>query len=185
MKPITNKDIIVAAPEQYRDLARKLSHEMAMKTGLDVSYWTIKQYETHEFELGSARCVILLGNPDENNLTKDYLPIIGDKLKNRAGACFGYDGSKAVVFGEGKLDQFEEFQKLVQELKKHSLTTSVLVIFSSITGVLYFTALVYAAWKLLSNKAKQEKLRRSQTEVAIALFLTNDFDQMAGINKKD
>jgi hypothetical protein len=112
MKAITNNDILVVAPDPYRYLARKLSHEIAKKTGLNAAYWTIKQYEDNEFQVGAARYVILLGNPDENPLTKDYLPTIGKNLINRYGACYGYDGSKAVVFGEGNLDQNESFQKL-------------------------------------------------------------------------
>jgi len=185
MKTITNKDIIVVAPEQYRDLARKLSHEIAKKTGLDGSYWTIKQYEDNEFQIGAARYVILLGNSDENTLTKDYLPIIGEKLINRSGACFGYDGSKAVVYGEGRLDQFEEFLKVILELKDNPKTAGVTVVFSSILGVMFLSGLVYSTWKVLSNKNKRMRLLRSQTEIASTLFLTETFDEMAGIKKKD
>jgi hypothetical protein len=185
MATITNKDIIVVAPEQYRDLARKLSHEIAKKTGLNGAYWTIKQYEDNEFLVGAARYVILLGNSDENNLTKDYLPIVGVKLINRAGACFGYDGSKALVFGEGKLDQAEDFHKLLKEVMDNPKTTAAMLIFSPSVWYIIWLGLTYWLYKYFDDQAKRKKLRRSQTEVALTLFLTETFDQMAGIMKTE
>jgi len=184
MKTITDRDIIVVAPDQYRDIARKLSHEIAKKTGLDGSFWTIKQYQDNEFQVGAARYVILLGNADENNLTKDYLPIVGDKLINRAGACFGYDGSKALVFGEGKLEQAEDFQKLLTGLMAYPAKAAIVSIFFSFRSSISLS-LGYLVYKYLSDQAKRRKLRKSQTEVAATLFLAETLDEMAGIKKAD
>ena len=191
---LTNKDVIVVAPNQYKDLARKLSHEISKKGGFNGACWTIKDYEDNEYQVGSVCPVILLGNADENKLTKDYLPLVGDQLLNRAGACFGYDGSKAVIFGEGKLEQVEDFQKLFKELLSTRPTAVMLAQFTILAAILgpvgipiaaLQTALARVFYKTLDNRAKKQKLLRHQTEVAVTLFLTDKFDQMVGIKKTD
>ena len=189
---LTNKDVIVVAPNQYKDLARKLSHEISKKGGFNGACWTIKDYEANEYQVGSLCPVILLGNADENKLTKDYLPLVGDKLQNRAGACFGFDGSKGVVFGEGKLEQVEDFQKLFKELLSTRQTAVLLVSFTILAAILGPVGISIAAlsaafgkvfYKTMDNRTKKQKLLRHQTEVAVTLFLTVAFDRMVGIKK--
>lgn len=187
---LTNKGIIIVAADQYKDLARKLQFEISKKE-IKAQFLTVKQFEATEPTLSGTQYVILLGNSDENTLTKAYLPIIGAKLTNRAGACFGYDGSKALVFGEGKLDQVEEFKNLVEELTSHPKMAGALAIFLStfFTGLgvltLTFAPFIYLSSKFIGYQAKKRKLLRHQTEVALSLFLIESFDQMAGIKKAD
>jgi hypothetical protein len=100
------KNIIIVAPEQYQDLARKITHEISKQPGFTAAYWTIKHYADNEFQLTGNQYAVLMGNLDENRFTKDYLQVINN-LKNLAGACYGYDGAKAVIFGDGKLVKLE------------------------------------------------------------------------------
>lgn len=94
------KEIIIVAPDAYKDCARALAHHISKQPGCNGAVWTIKQYEANEYQLGGNRYVLLMGNSEENGLTKDFLAVISN-LQNLAGACHGYDGAKAVVFGEG------------------------------------------------------------------------------------
>ncbi|MDD2557198.1 MAG: hypothetical protein PHH87_02790 [Desulfuromonas sp.] len=108
-----SKEIIVVSPDQYKDLARKLSHKISKVPGCNGAFWSIKQFGDNEFQLGGNRYAIFMGNADENSLTNDFLPVITN-ISNQAGACYGFDGTKAVTFGEGKLEQKEAFKDVLK-----------------------------------------------------------------------
>jgi hypothetical protein len=108
------KEIIIVAPEQYQGLARKITHEISKQPGYNGAYWTIKHYADNEFLVGGNRYVVLMGNPDENRFTKDYLQVINN-LQNEAGVCYGFDGVKAVVFGEGKIEEENKFKEVIKK----------------------------------------------------------------------
>lgn len=68
-----SKEIIVVAPDQYKDLARKLSHQISKVPGCNGAFWNIKQFEDNEFQLRGNRYAIFIGNCDEKSLTNDFL----------------------------------------------------------------------------------------------------------------
>ena len=178
----TTKEIIVVAPDQYRGLARKLAHRISKTNGCNGAFWNIKQFEGNEFQLGGNRYAIFMGNPDENPLTKDFL-LVTNEIKNQAGACFGFDGTKAVVFGEGKLKQMEEFKEVH---KKIAATLAGLTVGATIA--MTFVAFLPIAWILapyLLRKNIQKRLRAEQTKAALTLFLTEHFDNWAGLTKEE
>jgi hypothetical protein len=218
------KEIIVVAPDQYKDIGRKLSHDISKVNGCNGALWSIKQFEDNEFQLGGNRHVIFIGNKNENHLVKDFIEVISN-INNKAGACFGFDGAKAVVFGEGKLEQEEEFKKISQETAC-VLAASVATGYAVSVGVAAAgsaatagaatagTALIAAegaatvaaapllipvgvtiaasavvllpAWyltKSISRKKKEHLLRAEQAKVALALFMTEHFDNWVGLEK--
>jgi len=93
--------IIVIAPNLYMDIARTLSHEISKLSGYTSSVWTIRHYVEKECKLNGNQYAILIGNPTENRLTKDFLSIINN-LNNQEGACYGFNGSKAVIFSDSQ-----------------------------------------------------------------------------------
>lgn len=109
--------IIVVTPEDYKPLARKLVHGISKHSEHDGTVWDIKQYEDSETTNSSFQYVIFLGNVNENKFTKDYLDIF-DNIENKDGACYGYDGKKAIIFGEGDLSKKESFEKAQKERMK-------------------------------------------------------------------
>ena len=176
------KEIIVVAPEQYKALARKLAHEISRAPGCNGAVWTIKHYEENEFQLGGNRYAILMGNSEENPVTKDFLPLITN-LSNQAGACFGFDGSKAVVFGEGKLEQVKDFKELIKTCTANSVRAAIAVPLVFILPLWPFLPYILGPMYFW-NKGKQErKLRMEQTKAALTLFLTKHFDDWIGVKK--
>ena len=184
------KEIIIVAPEQYQDLARKITHEISKQPGFNGAYWTIKHYADNEFQLGGNRYVVLMGNPDENRFTKDYLPVITN-LQNKAGVCYGFDGVKAVIFGEGKLEQEKDFKEVLKKCAGLgaagtaglSVGATLAVGFVPlITSILWPAAVVYY---LVYRSAKAKKLRQDQTKAALTLFMAECFDDWAGIIKTE
>ena len=184
------KEIIVVSPDQYNDLARRLTHEISKVPGCNGAFWSIKQFEDNEFQLGGNRYVIFIGNSDENAITKDFLSVISD-VKNQSGACCGFDGTKAVVFGEGKLDQIEYLKDVLSESEANaartktlgaSMATTILVSLP-ISWALLGSSGVFAYKFIVLRKKKEKELRKEQTKVALNLFLTNDFDKWIGIEE--
>ncbi|MCC1497935.1 hypothetical protein [Alcanivorax sp. 1008] len=179
------KQIIVVAPKQYKDLARKLAHNISKQPGYSCTFWTVVHYEQNEFSVASSQHVILIGNEEENSVTKSLISEIGN-IKNKAGACFGFDGSKAVVFGTGELEQGEEFKSLV-------VATSALINEKEDSGSMgKLLAKQYLAvalvpgiglMKLVSMIGRQKRLRLSQTNTALTLFLDEMFDKWVGIDE--
>lgn len=185
------KEIIVVSPDQYKDLARKLSHEISKVSGCNGAFWNIKQFEDNEFQLGGNRYAIFIGNADENSVTKDFLSVIKN-INNQAGACYGFDGAKAVIFGEGKLDQKKEFKDV---LKKSADIAAGVGTFSSVGAGIAATsgAFLPISWILLPGtififsyflrKKMEKELRTEQTKAALTLFLAANFDKWIGLEK--
>jgi hypothetical protein len=185
------KEIIVVAPEQYQDLARKITHQISKQPGYNGAYWTIKHYADNEFQLGGNRYVVLVGNPDENHFTKDYLQVISN-LRNQAGACYGFDGVKAVIFGEGRLEQENDFKEVLKKKCASlgvagtaglSVGAALAVGFAPfVTSILWPAAVVYY---FVNRSSRIKKLRQDQTKAALTLFMAECFDDWAGIRKTE
>lgn len=183
---VTNKEIIVVASEEYTEFARKISHEISKIEGCNGANWTIKQFEDNEFQLGGDRYAIFIGNSDENKLTKDFLPVISN-LKNRAGVFYGFDGTKAVAFGKGDLDQEKEFKKV---LKEATVVTGATTVGAGIMGafiigfpLLWSIMPGYFLFAYFNKKKREKNLRKEQTKTALTFFMSEHFDKWAGIEQ--
>ena len=185
-----NKEIIVVSPDHYKDLARKVSHEISKMPGFNAAYWNIKQFEDNEFQLGGNRYAIFIGNSEENSLTNDFVQVIKN-ITNEGGACYGFDGTKAVIFGEGNLDQIKEFNEV---LKKSAIIAAgksgLATLGAGIAGAsivllptLFVTGPSLILYQYFQRKKKMKELRTEQTKAALTLFLANNFDTWVGINK--
>jgi len=182
---VTNKEIIVVASEEYTEFARKISHEISKLEGCNGANWTIKQFEDNEFQLGGDRYAIFIGNSDENKLTKDFLPVISN-LKNKAGVSYGFDGSKAVAFGEGNLDQIKEFKKVHKEATAlASVATLGAGIISALIIGPFSIIPSYFLFASFNKKKREKKLRKEQTKTALTFFMAEHFDKWVGIEKEE
>lgn len=187
------KEIMVVSPDQYKDMARRLSHEISKVPGCNGANWNVKQYEDNEFQLGGNRYAIFIGNSEENTLTRDFLQVI-KKTTNQAGACFGYDGTKAVVFGEGKLEQLEDFKDVFKKSNAILAEKAPVNVGAGIAGAaiafgslpLFFISVPLAIIvNYISSRHKREKeLRTEQTKAALTIFLTEHFDKWIGLESK-
>jgi hypothetical protein len=172
----SKNEVIVVAPEKYKDIARTLTHEIYKRHGVNTFLWDIQQYEKKECELNAGKYVLLIGNEKENSLTKCFLPVI-KSMSEMVGACYGYDCSKALVFGRGDLEQKNKFIEYLEVYKgenkyKWWILTGVLGSFFPLSILGYF----------LGKKEKElEKLCTAQTAVAIELFMENHFEKWVGI----
>ena len=187
------KEIIVVSPSQYWDLARMLTHKISKAPGCNGLLWKIKRFEDNECQIGGNHYVLFIGNSDENVITKDFLPVIKN-VNNQAGACYGFDGTKAVAFGEGKLEQYDAFQGIVKKsldiAEKASASSNVgadiAVAFRAMlpSPILLLFDFILRKKKDKDKRIKKEKeLRKEQTEVALTLFLAEHFDNWIGLKK--
>lgn len=191
MNFLTNKNIVIVAPDQYRDLARRFSHNISKKNGFKAAYFTIKQYNNNDKLIPDTQLAIFIGNKDENELTNDYLPIIQSKSDyNLAGLFYGTDFPKAIIFGEGKLDQVDEFKKLFKKVKNSdvkidgqnsNLKDTYSFAIALISGGLIGLAAM-GIYKLFTKKKKEKILRKLQTELATILFLNNELNKWLNID---
>lgn len=116
-----------------------------------------------------------------NRFTKDYLQVINN-LQNQAGACYGYDGVKAVIYGEGKLEQEKDFKEILKKCSAVSVSgIAVNTIGYTILGTLApllapFLGSAALVYYLVNRSAKAKKLRQEQTNAALILFLAECFD---------
>ncbi|HIJ88046.1 MAG TPA: hypothetical protein HPP97_10270 [Desulfuromonadales bacterium] len=162
------KNIIIVAPEQYQDLARKITHEISKQPGFTAAYWTIKHYADNEFQLTGNQYVVLMGNSDENRFTKDYLQVINN-LKNFAGAFYGYDGAKAVIFGDGKLVLLEN-----KEATSHFLELLFSHLDKQATKILSDANIGFPVDKLVAISKKSLINHINDTDEPVDVKLTED-----------
>ena len=186
------KEILVVAPGQYKDFAAQLAGNISKQPGCKGVLCTPKQYESKAFPLGGSRLAILIGDGDENPATKASLAGIRN-LRNDAGACFGFDKTTAVAFGEGKLEQREDFQKV---LEKCAAILAGAEGFSSLGVSLAAGSIIFMPKNILMpglvrlaakvRKSEWEKrLKAEQTKAALTLFLAKHARAWAGLTKKN
>jgi hypothetical protein len=159
------KPIKVVAPEKYKALARIICHEMSKNPSCTSAFWTLKQFEDNESISPGNSYALFVGNPDENSLTKDFLPII-EPLTDTSGACFGFDGPRAVIFGRGDLDEESSF---LEAWRSFDLPFSVWDFIFPYFGI----------GKLFSRKARdserEHRLLNYQTKFAWHQFFETEF----------
>ncbi len=102
------KRVLVIYPDEYEELAFVLQHKLSKLDAFDAAAWTVDHYKQNLPTLSARTNVIFLGGSEENRYSKIYLSQIKN-IVNKCGACFGRDGSKAVVYGEGSLEQLKAF----------------------------------------------------------------------------
>lgn len=186
------KEILVVAPGRYKDFAAQLAENISKQSGCKGTLCTPKQYENKEFQLSGNRLAILIGDGDENPATKASLSGI-QNLSNDAGARFGFDKTTAVAFGEGKLEQREDFQKV---LEKCATILAGAKGFSSLGVSLAAASIIFLPKKVLmpglvklATKIRREewekRLKTEQTKAALTLFLAKHARAWAGLTKKD
>ncbi|MEN0585182.1 MULTISPECIES: hypothetical protein [unclassified Kosakonia] len=184
----SSKQVIVVYPEVYEGLAIALQHEISKVDGFDSAAWTLELYRQNMPTLSGRSNVIFIGDPDENRYSKMYLSQISN-IVNINGACFGSDGSKAVVFGEGKLEQKRGFEAYKNDVG-YGLAASgaigaavsgaflVAVPFIPLGGALGFIG--YKVFKFFKSKSEVKELRYEQTKLAIYNFVLTELDTWVG-----
>lgn len=188
------KQVIVVYPENYEDLAITLQHELTKVDGLDSAAWTVEHYQQSLPALSGRSYVIFIGNAEENRYSKFYLESMS-KIINLKGACFTRDGSKAVVFGEGQLEQRAAFEELKSELGYGPRSGGAIGMAVgsgflaaapfAVSGVLgIFGFLGYQAAKYFKGESDAKKLRREQTKLAIYNFLLTELDDWFGTSEQ-
>ncbi|WP_420389609.1 hypothetical protein [Marinobacter sp.] len=90
--------IIIVYPKGYYEIASKLKHEISKLENLDSTIWSTDQYRDNIPTLSGKSHVIFLGDGNENEFVKPYYGVMKTLFLHQ-GACFGFDGTKAIVFG--------------------------------------------------------------------------------------
>lgn len=192
-----SKQVIVVYPDHYEELAIALQHEISKVDGFDSAAWTVELYKQNMPTLSGRSYVIFVGDAEENRFSKMYLSQISN-IVNVNGACFGKDGSKAVVFGEGKLEQKRDFEAYRNDLG-YGLAASgamgyvatsgaigaavsgaflVAVPFIPLGGAL--GVIGYKVIKYFKSKSEVKELRYEQTKLAIYNFVFTELDAWVG-----
>lgn len=182
----SSKKVIVVYPENYEELAIALQHEISKANGFDCAAWTLEHYKQNIPTLSGRSYVIFIGDAEENRFSKMYLSQISNVI-NIKGACFGRDGSKAVVFGEGKLEQKSAFETFKNELGYGQTATG--SIGAAVGGAFLVAAPLvpleiggvgYQVVKYFKNKSEAKELRYEQTKFAIYNFVLTELDAWVG-----
>ncbi|WP_156932863.1 hypothetical protein [Desulfonatronum lacustre] len=183
------KNIIVVAPDKYKDFARELSHLISKKHGFSSSYWSVEHFEANECNLSGEQYAIFIGNPDENSLTEAYLRVIGN-ISSKYGACYGYDSSKAIVFGEGKEEQLQLVNQINNSIKgilslegstSNENRSEILVFIDIIDDLLKKTNPVYYYIQKYFLNGQLDELKNQQLKLAILTFLNEEFNDWTSV----
>lgn len=162
------KNIIVVAPEQFSDIARKLAHELSKKD-VKTTFWTIKHYKDNEFQISSSQAVIFIGDVDENEFTKAYFSTVKNWNKS-GGAFYGYDGNKAFIFGDGDKVSFKE---LYDDKTKNKLFN----IFSRFTPFGFFLPEAIVAKDYFKHRWESKDRKMIQISSSLERFINDDFEK--------
>lgn len=188
--------VLIIAPNDYLDDAELLAHEIAKIDHLDVASWTIKQYQSSKATISAKQLVIFLGDSQENPGSATYLKVIKN-IVNKHGVCWGFDGSKAVIYGDGNLLNQHYLTMLVDSIKNgkyfsgekvdDNLRRALAVSFftqAATSGALYSLSPFALIGKLILDKFNKSKrqceLKKQQVEVGATLFLAESLDEWLG-----
>lgn len=178
------RKVIVVYPENYEDLATALQHEISKLDGFDSAVWTLEHYKQNIPTLSGRSYVIFIGNAEENQFTKMYLPQISN-IVNIKGSCFGRDGSKAVVFGEGKLEQKSDFEEFKNQLEHGRYICSPKINRSLSIAKFYPPFILgysipYSVYRYFKSKSEEKDLCYEQTKLAIENFVMTEMEYWVG-----
>lgn len=168
-------NIQVVAPTHYETIARQLAMQITKKKKINSAFYIEKRYEDNEFTTTTNQLSIFIGSPDENKYTLAYLED-NDKLKVEAGAYYGYNDSKAFIYGNGNLRLLQEFVEMLKIKQRHALWHYSKYLILGLFGGLG----VLASGRRLSK----EKLQYAQTKVAADLFIKDLFDEWINRRKE-
>lgn len=166
---MSNKTVVIVAIQRYLGLAHHMYQFISDKKYFDCSYMAIADYEQNEILRLAFDCYIFLGHPEDCSITREFLPLFTN-LENKAGVIYGVEGNKAVIFGDGDVKKFAEFEKLFKNEIMHSSYPP----YNKFE--LTFTPILSELMKTLpTDRKKKARLRRGQTEMGIRLFLYEKF----------
>ncbi|MFA6449469.1 MAG: hypothetical protein WCX65_08380 [bacterium] len=186
MKSDEQKEIIVVAPVKYGKDARRMANYISIKYGFKAEYLNVKQYAAEE---GGDRCAVFIGNASENKLSKDCPEPIRVKHAE-GGACWGYGGTKAYIYGDGEAGQVRALSKLIgskliikneageiDKLKTSKMLGPILTenLYKIFLKTPVATQVVLVSY-LERNRSDRIML---QTKVAVELFLSDGFEEWA------
>lgn len=182
----SSKQVIVVYPENYEELAIALQHEISKVNGFDSAAWTLEHYKQNMPTLSGRSYVIFIGGAEENRFSKMYLSQISNVV-NINGACFGRDGSKAVVFGEGKLEQKSAFEAFKSKLGYGQAASGAI---GAAVGGAFLVAVPlaplaiggvgYQMVRYFKSRSEAKELRYEQTKLAIYNFVLTELDVWVG-----
>ena len=90
--------IIIVYPKDYYEIASKLKHEISKEQNLDSTIWSTDQYRDNIPTLSGKSHVVFIGDENENEFAKPYYDSMNTLFLHKGG-CYGFDGTKAIVFG--------------------------------------------------------------------------------------
>lgn len=172
----SSRQVIVVYPETYEELAIALQHEISKVDGFDSAAWTLEHYKQNMPTLSGRSYVIFIGDAEENRFSKMYLSRISN-IVNINGACFGRDGSKAVVFGEGKLEQKSVFEAFMSKLGYGQTASGAI---GAAVGGAFLVAAPLEGVRYFKSKSEAKELRYEQTKLAIYNFVRTELDTWVG-----
>lgn len=192
-----SKQIIVVYPDDYEDLALAMQHEVSKVDSFDCTAWSIEHYKQNAPALSGRSYVAFLGTSDENRFTKTYQSQVS-RVVNINGACHGWDGSKAIIFGDGNLESRPAFEAFKDKLGLGSAAKATGVVgavaatnsLGAVAGAGFLASAatfaapvaiigggaVYGIAKFFKNKKAQRELRYEQTKIAIFNFLRTELE---------
>ena len=185
----SSRQIIVVYPDDYEDLALAMQHEISKVDNFDCSAWSIEHYKQNAPQLSGRSYVVFLGTAEENRFTKAYQSQIS-RIVNINGACLGWDGSKAVIFGEGNLEKKSAFDAFKSKLGYGSAAAGVassagglgaamstgFLVAVPVVQVAIIGGGVYSVARFFMNKKARRELRYEQTKMAIYNFLLTELE---------
>lgn len=172
---LPKREIIVVAPDQYKDLARKLAHEMSKVQGISAAVWTPRVFEDNEHMHAGDRYAISIGNDFENSVAEGFISCVG-WVHNKGGSCYQFDGAKAVIFGK--------VQKRTKEIiKKGSINYKDIIMATISTTALGNVSKILKKYQ--DNKSIEAEIGSlyEKTQLASNYFLSECFEKWIGISR--
>lgn len=182
-------NIIIVYPQKYEELAFLLQHAISKVDDFDCVAWNIEQFDQNRVTLSGKSNIIFIGDSDENKFSKMIVPTI-KKIESMNGSYFGFDGNKAVIFGDGKLSHEIKFDEFIQNVNENigdggariaTLIGQKYMPTGTISGVLNSPlGLGGGLVSYFITKSHKSDLRQEQTKRAMYAFITRDLDNFVG-----
>lgn len=168
--------LVVVAPKAYEDVSRTFIHEVQKDTSWRGELMRVGDFRKMERDNAVPRTawVLFLGTVKENAAVKPYESII-TLLHTEGGVYYGFNGNKAVCYGDGDLKKEKSFLQVAGTVAAYT-GAAVFTTVALLAGPVGWTVLLgAAAWETMHESGKKKKLRKEQTCIALALFHADAF----------
>ena len=171
------KDVVVIADKKEPKYARQMVHGISKLERANAHFLTLKQFSDSEMTMSGKQRKVFIG---KSSISESYIGLI-DKIYDRHGVVWGYDGATALLYVEQKPKNMKAFVEEMNETLRRVKGRSRLAEVQTDVGLIVQIGIYALPFVLLRTRLRGKRLREAQYSLGIVTFLEQGLHEFLDI----